>query len=560
MRWPTLNRTQLLPLLVMSSIMFVLTWQLWSKSGVPYTHDGESHIARFANYRVAVREGQIPPRFAPNLMNHYGYPVFNYNYPLANIISVPFSFADVPYQIIWKLEITAAILVGLLGVFIWTRQPIACVAYGSLPILASSILFRGNIGEIWAWAWLPWLSWWLLARPKPTTRHTHLAQGAILSMLFNLSHNVMVVFGWPVLLLYWFLFSEKNQLTKQNLFIKAAGIMLGAVASLWFWLPALAEKSFTVLDQTSISNDYANHFPTLEQLILSPLEFGFSYLGSIDSLSFAVGLVPLLSIILVAGTLFATKKSGSDNEKKWVWWLIVSSCLLFVQLKESELLWGILPLARFIQFPWRLSWLVGWATVPLIAWIYPQLAKKTKMFVLLVALLQLFAIWQLRPADRVVKNDIDYELFAQSTSTMNENRTREFEYLNIGDWQPSPSILEGEGTITVESWMGSRRRYNLTLSEPSLLVEPTMLFPGWQTTIQSNDGTKMKIEYERGGDVAGRLAYRLEPGQYTVSSSFTQWTPSRIIGNSLSLLAFALLGYLLTYNLWQKLLKKTTHS
>jgi len=59
--------------------------------GVPVTHDGHNHLVRFANYKIAVRELHFPPRLAPNLVNGYGYPVFNYNYPLANLISLPFS-------------------------------------------------------------------------------------------------------------------------------------------------------------------------------------------------------------------------------------------------------------------------------------------------------------------------------------------------------------------------------------------------------------------------------------------------------------------------------------
>ncbi len=77
-------------------LTFVLTKSLFH-SGVPVTHDGNNHLVRFANYYIAVKEMQIPPRLAPNLVNRYGYPVFNYNYPLANIISLPFSILGFHY-------------------------------------------------------------------------------------------------------------------------------------------------------------------------------------------------------------------------------------------------------------------------------------------------------------------------------------------------------------------------------------------------------------------------------------------------------------------------------
>ena len=76
-----------LVVLVFACVCFLR--QLWLP-GFPYTHDGENHLARIANYAVALRQGQFPPRWAPSFWAGYGYPVFNFNYPLLNIAAVPF--------------------------------------------------------------------------------------------------------------------------------------------------------------------------------------------------------------------------------------------------------------------------------------------------------------------------------------------------------------------------------------------------------------------------------------------------------------------------------------
>ena len=106
-------------------IILFLTWintkGLWH-AGFPYTHDGENHLARFANYKIALREGQFPPRFAPNLLNHYGYPVFNYNYPLANILSIPFSIMKINYELTFKILVIFFVMFGLLGFNYWLRK------------------------------------------------------------------------------------------------------------------------------------------------------------------------------------------------------------------------------------------------------------------------------------------------------------------------------------------------------------------------------------------------------------------------------------------------------
>ncbi len=88
-------------LLLLASFSFLIKPYLNDK--FPYTHDGENHLARFANYKLAVKQGQIPPRFAPNLVNRYGYPVFNYNYPLANLASLPLSLFKLNYELSFKI-------------------------------------------------------------------------------------------------------------------------------------------------------------------------------------------------------------------------------------------------------------------------------------------------------------------------------------------------------------------------------------------------------------------------------------------------------------------------
>src|SRR3989344_3977144 len=137
------------------------------RSGVPYTHDGENHLARFANYKVAVREVQIPPRFAPNLMNHYGYPVFNYNYPLLNILSLPFSILGVHYELAFKLLMLGGLGLGAWGVYRWlavagfsrSARFFSIGAYLLAPFTVNLVFVRGNVGEVWALALFPWLLW-----------------------------------------------------------------------------------------------------------------------------------------------------------------------------------------------------------------------------------------------------------------------------------------------------------------------------------------------------------------------------------------------------------------
>jgi hypothetical protein len=137
--------------------------------GVPVTHDGNNHLVRFANYKIAVRELQIPPRIAPNLVNGYGYPVFNYNYPLANILSLPFSILNIHYEIAYKMIVTFFIFIAFVGANLFLKsknfsksaRAFALMVFALNPYILTSIIFRGNVGEVMAWGILPWIFYFL---------------------------------------------------------------------------------------------------------------------------------------------------------------------------------------------------------------------------------------------------------------------------------------------------------------------------------------------------------------------------------------------------------------
>ena len=61
------------------SLILIILWPLFSNPGFPYTHDGQNHLARLSNYYLALKQGQFPPRWAPNLDAGLGYTSLNFN-------------------------------------------------------------------------------------------------------------------------------------------------------------------------------------------------------------------------------------------------------------------------------------------------------------------------------------------------------------------------------------------------------------------------------------------------------------------------------------------------
>jgi len=524
-------------------------------SDFPTTHDGENHLARFANYKAAVREGQFPPRFAPNLMNHYGYPVFNFNYPLANILSLPFSFAKVSYELTFKILAATAIVSGLIGAWFWLKllgfdlssRRFGIGVFAASPYILQLFFFRGSIGEILALSLFPWLLLGIdtIAQKAKTPGLKFELILAFLLAAFFLSHNVTVLFGTPLLFTYGLLrFGKKTKMWSNFSIV----LVLAGLLPLWFWLPALLEQKYTVINGAGISQGFLQHFPTLKQLLFSPLKSGFSYPGRIDSAAFSVGLLQFF--VLVAATevigIKIWKKIPLHGKRTLLFCTGIAWILLVAQLQFSAMIWQLVPLANFIQFPWRLTLFLVVFLIPLAAFVYQQLGKWGKSCFVILLLLQLLTFTRVEAVSYFHKESVGYDNFPQSTTTANENLPQNFTYTEISDWSPAPTLLEGKGSINVYNWKGSYRNYELQLTEPSIVTEPTMNFPGWETRVKAvGVQSWLKLSYSNNEQIKGRLAYTLPAGQYQVQTRFTQRTWPRLIGNSasgLTLIAIALFG------------------
>lgn len=551
--------------------LIIIVFSLWSikaylPAGFIYTHDGENHLARFANYKIALKEGQFPPRLAPNLLNHYGYPVFNFNYPLANILSVPFSILGVNYETTFKIIILVFLVWGGVGVIRWlealtanNKQTIghsdkrskifALAVYYSAYYLVNMLLYRGNIGEVIAYGLFPWILLWSV-RPKANLRFSLLWTG------FLLAHNLMAFFGSVLVGGLFLIDLIGTKPKKAKIFEMLTSPLLALGLSLWFWLPAVFEMKYVSAGSSELVTEATLHFPTLHQLLFAPLQFGYSYAGSLDSLGFSLGAVQWLCLIIVL--LIMIKHRLSKNKSKLPSYVnryfILALLLIFLQLPLSKPIWDFVKLMNLIQFPWRLSFFVSILIVPSAYFLFGQLNRVYRNLMILVMVSQIFYISNLHPIGRFSKSELEYDLFSNTSTTQNENMPSTFKYLLFGDWQPQPQLSVGKGKIQVIDWNGSKRTYRLLLeSNKSLIIEPTAYFLGWQTQVTNVlTGETSTVQYTNNDDIQGRIAYWLPQGEYLIKTNFSQNTWSRKLGNSVSLLS------LLFLTIWSKRLFEKT--
>src|SRR3989344_5693776 len=107
-------------------LSLVACWSFFKK-GYFESHDGEWMAIRFTAFHQALSSGQFPVRFTDRLNNNYGYPVFNFLYPL------PFYIAEVSK------------LAGAAG----------AITYLFIPYRFVDLYVRGSLGESVAFAFVP---------------------------------------------------------------------------------------------------------------------------------------------------------------------------------------------------------------------------------------------------------------------------------------------------------------------------------------------------------------------------------------------------------------------
>src|SRR5262249_11054700 len=130
---------------------------------------------------VSLRQGILYPRWLPELVVGFGYPVFSFYGPTTYYLAEGLHLLGLGFYQAFMLAFALMALVGGYGMYLlagdvlgeagwpWSAL-LAAVAYLYAPYLLVNIFIRGAIGEVGAQALLPWIFWSfrrLLTRPRP---------------------------------------------------------------------------------------------------------------------------------------------------------------------------------------------------------------------------------------------------------------------------------------------------------------------------------------------------------------------------------------------------------
>src|SRR3989344_260848 len=185
-----------LPVLLLLFLSLPAIWPIATPGYFPM-HD-DTQVVRVDQMFQALRLGQFPVRFVPDLGYGYGYPIFNFYNPLPYYFGSGFMFLGLDALIATKIMFIFPILLSGLTMYLLTRRYFSHLAaltaglfYVYAPYHAVQVYIRGAVAEYWAYALLPLCLYAFLSRRR--------LLATISLALLILSHNLTAFMFIPFL-------------------------------------------------------------------------------------------------------------------------------------------------------------------------------------------------------------------------------------------------------------------------------------------------------------------------------------------------------------------------
>ncbi len=350
--------------------------------GPPYfldAHDAPHSVFFLNEFDQAIRDGVPYPRWGVDFALGYGYPLFNIYSTLAFYVAEIFHLLGAGLTAAVKLTYVLAFVLSGLTMYAFAKRVLgaqagvlAGIVYVYVPYHLLDIYVRSAFAEFFAFIFLPLIL--LLFHElveKRDARHLVLAALAYAGLFLT---HAATAFIFSILLVPYvaFLILSRFRVRPTNpelhpgrvsiradcgQLLQLVGLSLGAAAlalalSSIFLLPMLTEKAYVAESQwTQGSFGYAKHFVYPSQL-LSPF-WGYGYAGEAlqDEMSLQLGV--LATMLAVVGTVYSLWK-GARSRGQIAFFLVASLVIILAMMPVALPVWETLPLAAFVQFPWRL--------------------------------------------------------------------------------------------------------------------------------------------------------------------------------------------------------------
>ncbi len=541
-------------------------WPLF-RDGVPATHDGHLHLQRAAALARLIDDGVLFSRWLPDFAYGYGSPLFNYYAPLAYAPLVGFHSIGASLVDSYKLTAALALVGSALAMFLLARSVVgtwgalaAALVYAYAPYQMVNLFVRGALAESLAFVWAP-LACWALMRLRG---HIHaglvVALGTFLGALV-LTHNITALLMAPCLVALALSLGVSSPRGHRFLAAAGLGLALGLALAAWFWVPALLERDLVQIGALIEPGLFAS-FLLAEW---PPLQTGLAYdyrAPTSDALDAPI-YWPRVGLVQAVVTLFAALvvlASRGGSRRFVIWAAGVTTAGFALQFRPAMALYDLVPLAGFVQFPWRLLLLVGLGSALLVGCAVERLGdarwSRPAASFAIVALTAWSSIARLSPVyefpeDRFLTAEGQTRLelgdFGLGSTHGGEylpvesgqrNSTRLWKELGAADGsERARAAPAAPAAFEIRSLEGGPLAYTLEVeaSGEERLILRQFAFPGWAARI---DGRPVEVAP---AGTFGLVSVALPPGRHLVEIRFG-WTALRLGSVLVSAAALALVA------------------
>ena len=328
--------------------------------------DGLLHLYRQVEFQHCLAQGALFPRWTPDLMQGYGFPLFNFYPPLAYYVTALWHLLGLSTARALNVTFLAGALLAGAAMFLLARDwagegggVLAGLLYMYAPYTFYNTLYRGGLAEVLAWALAP-LILWAFRRLMLEGRARWFALAALSLAALPLAHHLSLLTFAPLLALLvlgtwleqWFGPAARG--ARRGLLLALLALALGLGISAFFAAPAYLEKGLVQIQHVYQPQgfDFHDNFATLPMLLGRPLQVD----TSIVSYQFPrnIGWIQLaLGLLAPLGMLFA-RRNGRAVRAWYLGALLVALGLVFMMLKPSTPIWEAVSPLKYLQFPWRL--------------------------------------------------------------------------------------------------------------------------------------------------------------------------------------------------------------
>lgn len=525
-------------------------------------HEQASYVLRTVEWGVEMRAGELFPRWCPDFYGGYGSPFFVFHGPLIYALAgtLHAAFLD-PFWALKIVMLLASLLAGVgtyALVFGETRDRdsalLGSVAYLAAPYRLGDLYDRGDLGEFVCIALLPAV----IALYRTVAREALPRRAQRFAVAAAAAHAIMItahpVMGfWGTVVIGLIVLSSVVRFAYRRCYRRVlllVGAMVCAPGLAGFYIvPAMAYRGIThtALMVTGPYNpqDHWLTFDTLFARSTPTFPRNFMQIG------------PLLTVALVLALL------GLATNPRRAWraipWFGLCAALVFLVLPQGNAFWAPhrVPLAPFIQFPWRLlgpAALLGSLVLAIGAaavWERASDASKSGIAILGAATLLFVVAWPYASAKEMPIDKIPLDAASIRQGMISTAAADEYLPIEtvVPPTEPPRDLVDQADGAAVEytnSW-GSHHLLALRAQRDGATVGLALLgFPGWTVnTVSGPAGVEANLEM----DDHGLLRLRLPAlGQYRLRLRFGT-SPAAAVGATLSLFTLLALGLVLAHGL-----------